>query len=54
MVNQSAEESIENNEDRIKLIRKMEKEMKAAAARLDFERAAQIRDRIYQLENPTN
>ena len=54
MANQSAEESIENNEDRIKLIQKMEKEMKAAAARLDFERAAQIRDRIYQLENPTN
>jgi len=38
----------------LKLISKMEKEMKAAAARLDFERAAQIRDRIYQLENPTN
>ncbi|MDE0953767.1 MAG: UvrB/UvrC motif-containing protein [Candidatus Poseidoniales archaeon] len=28
--------------------------MKAAAARLDFERAARLRDRIYQLENPTN
>jgi len=26
--------------------------MKNAAARLDFERAAQLRDRIFQLENP--
>ena len=42
------------HQESLKLISKMEKEMKAAAARLDFERAAQIRDRIYQLENPTN
>jgi excinuclease UvrABC helicase subunit UvrB len=48
------EQSLEKSDDRLKLISKMEKEMKAAAARLDFERAAQIRDRIYQLENPTN
>jgi len=48
------DESIEKSEEKLKLISKMEKEMKAAAARLDFERAAQIRDRIYQLENPTN
>jgi excinuclease ABC subunit B len=48
------DESIEKSDERLKLISKMEKEMKAAAARLDFERAAQIRDRIYQLENPTN
>jgi len=54
MINQIGDEPIENNENRIKLIQKMEKEMKVAAARLDFERAAQIRDRIYQLENPTN
>ena len=47
-------ESIEKSDEKLKLISKMEKEMKAAAARLDFERAAQIRDRIYQLENPTN
>jgi excinuclease ABC subunit B len=48
------DESIEKSDEKLKLISKMEKEMKAAAARLDFERAAQIRDRIYQLENPTN
>ena len=54
IMNQMGDESIENTDDRIKLIRKMEKEMKAAAARLEFERAAQLRDRIYQLENPTN
>ncbi len=48
------DESIEKSDEKLKLISKMEKEMKAAAARLDFERAAQSRDRIYQLENPTN
>jgi excinuclease ABC subunit B len=48
------DESIEKSDEKLRLISKMEKEMKAAAARLDFERAAQIRDRIYQLENPTN
>jgi excinuclease ABC subunit B len=54
LINKIGDESIENDDDRIKLITKMEKEMKAAAARLDFERAARLRDRIYQLENPTN
>ena len=53
-INTIADESVENNEERIKLISRIEREMKAAAARLDFERAAQLRDRIYQLENPTN
>ena len=53
-INTIADESGENNEERIKLISRIEREMKAAAARLDFERAAQLRDRIYQLENPTN
>ncbi|MDC1029530.1 helicase-related protein [Euryarchaeota archaeon] len=53
-INTIADESAENNEERIKLISRIEREMKAAAARLDFERAAQLRDRIYQLENPTN
>ena len=37
--------------ERTKLISRLEKEMKQAAARLDFERAAALRDRIYQLEN---
>ena len=53
-INTIADESAENNKERIKLISRIEREMKAAAARLDFERAAQLRDRIYQLENPTN
>jgi excinuclease UvrABC nuclease subunit len=29
----------------------MRKEMNQAAARLDFEKAAKLRDRIFQLEN---
>ena len=32
----------------------LEKEMKAAASRLDFERAALIRDRITELREATN
>tara|TARA_B100001175_G_scaffold183931_1_gene156195 strand:- start:6355 stop:8631 length:2277 start_codon:yes stop_codon:yes gene_type:complete len=39
-------------EDR--LVSKLEREMRAAAERLDFERAAHIRDRILELRNPTN
>jgi len=37
-----------------KLIARLEREMKQAAARLDFERAAQLRDRIFQLESASN
>ena len=36
------------------VISRLEKEMKAAASRLDFERAALIRDRITQLREATN
>ena len=36
------------------LISRLEREMRQAADRLDFERAANIRDRIYNLENATN
>ena len=36
------------------LIVKLRKEMRQAAERLDFERAASIRDRIYQIENATD
>jgi excinuclease UvrABC helicase subunit UvrB len=36
------------------LIMKLRKEMHQAAERLDFERAASIRDRIYQIENATD
>ena len=37
-----------------RLLEKLEREMKAAAARLDFERAAVIRDRISELHHTTN
>ena len=37
-----------------RLLERLEKEMKAAAARLDFERAAAIRDRISELQYTTN
>ena len=36
------------------LVIKLRKEMHQAAERLDFERAASIRDRIYQIENATD
>ncbi len=45
---------MESNEDadfKMKLVERLKKEMTAAAARLEFERAAKIRDRIIQLEN---
>ena len=44
------EESLGDDSERAKLISRLEKEMKQAAARLDFERAAALRDRIYQLD----
>ena len=40
-----------DSDDVLRLIERLQKEMKTAAARLEFERAAQIRDRILQLEN---
>jgi len=40
--------------DNAKLIARLEREMRQAAARLDFERAAQLRDRIFQLESASN
>ncbi len=43
-------ENIENE----KIVSKLEREMRTAAERLDFERAAEIRDRIIQLRNPSN
>ena len=45
---------IESGDDVSRIIEKLEKEMRAAAARLDFERAASIRDRIIQLQSTTN
>ena len=44
----------EDEGDVAKLIARLEKEMRQAASRLDFERAAQLRDRIYQLESASS
>jgi len=41
----------EESDHKIRLIERLKTEMAAAAARLEFERAAKIRDRIIQLEN---
>jgi excinuclease ABC subunit B len=45
-----AEEKYTSQADLEKLIKKLRKEMKAAADRYDFERAAELRDRIFKLE----
>ena len=50
----SGEIGIGKDDDVSRIIEKLEKEMRAAAARLDFERAASIRDRIIQLQSTTN
>jgi hypothetical protein len=39
------------NEDLERLLDRLLKQMKLAATRLEFEKAAQLRDRIFQLEN---
>lgn len=46
-------ESVENIEDEA-TIAKLQQEMHQAADRLDFERAAELRDRIFKIQNPTN
>ncbi len=49
----AAEESVTygvSDEDIPRLITKLRKEMKAAAERYDFERAAELRDRIFALQ----
>ena len=38
------------SEDIPRLIKKLRKDMKAAAERYDFERAAELRDRIFTLQ----
>ena len=43
-----------NEDESTKLREKLEREMRQAAARLDFERAARLRDRIFQLEGASN
>ena len=52
----AAYEAVTNEDegDVAKLIVRLEKEMRQAASRLDFERAAQLRDRIYQLESASS
>ena len=44
------EDRYHSQEELDKLIKKLRKEMKAAADRYDFERAAELRDRIFKLE----
>ena len=41
----------EPNVELDRLVVRLQKEMKIAASRLEFEKAAQLRDRIFQLEN---
>jgi excinuclease ABC subunit B len=45
-----AEDTYHSQDELDKLIKKLRKEMKAAADRYDFERAAELRDRIFKLE----
>ncbi|MEC7435826.1 MAG: helicase-related protein, partial [Candidatus Thermoplasmatota archaeon] len=45
------EDNAEDSDQKIRLVERLQKEMTAAAARLEFERAAKIRDRIIQLQN---
>ena len=46
-------ESASNNEDEATIVR-LQQEMIRAADRLDFERAAELRDGILKIQNPTN
>lgn len=46
----TAEGAPADEDARVKLIARLEKEMKQAAERLEFERAAALRDRIYQIQ----
>ena len=49
------EDEIDNLDGEIgDLISRLEREMHQAADRLDFERAANLRDRIFKLQNATN
>ena len=44
----------DDNDGGADVVSKLEKEMRQAAERLDFERAAELRDRIYRIRNTTN
>ena len=45
---------LEDNDGEADVISRLEMEMRQAADRLDFERAAELRDRIYRIRNTTN
>jgi excinuclease ABC subunit B len=47
----SEEYILEEDDSELQIIEKLRKEMNGAAERLDFEKAAKLRDRIFQLEN---
>ena len=42
------------NDGEADVVSRLELEMRQAAERLDFERAAELRDRIYRIRNTTN
>ena len=49
------EEDIDIDDDgEADIVSRLEMEMRQAADRLDFERAAELRDRIYKIGNTTN
>ena len=43
--------ALETEEDVVKIIKDLEDDMKEAASRLDFERAADLRNKLYDLKN---
>ena len=45
---------LQDNDGEADIISRLEMEMRQAADRLDFERAAELRDRIYRIRNTTN
>ena len=45
---------LEDNDGEADVVSRLEMEMRQAADRLDFERAAELRDRIYRIRNTTN
>ena len=48
---QHFDDTVASEDQRVQLIERLQKEMRHAAARLDYERAAALRDRIFQLDN---
>ena len=48
------EDVLKGSEDIEDIIKQLEKEMRDAAAKLDFERAAALRDRIFGIKKSSN